>query len=119
MAKSIEASGLTKYYGKLLAVNHIDFAFVSGSAQSPGQVMMPSTLLRWPLLFVSGISIPLREMSFWARALSYASPLTYAQDLMNHAVLGEGAQSLGLDAAVLPPPSDRISHPGDETSRSE
>jgi len=76
--------------------------FASGSTQSPGQVMMPSTLLRWPLLFVSGIFIPLEQMAIWVRAISYLSPLTYAQDLLNHAVLGRGAQSPLLDLLVLP-----------------
>ena len=75
--------------------------FASGSAQSPGQVLMPSTLLRWPLLFVSGIFIPLEEMAPWTRAVSYLSPLTYAQDLLNHAVLGSGAQTPLLDLVVL------------------
>jgi len=74
----------------------------SGSTQSPGQVMMPSTLLRWPLLFISGIFIPLEQMAPWVRAVSYLSPLTYAQDLLNHAMLGRGAQSLLLDLVVLP-----------------
>jgi len=76
--------------------------FASGSAQSPGQVLMPSTLLRWPLLFISGIFIPLEQMAPWTRAISYLSPLTYAQDLLNHAVLGSGAQSPLLDLVVLP-----------------
>lgn len=73
----------------------------SGSAQSPGQVMMPSTFLRWPLLFISGIFVPLEQMASWVRAISYLSPLTYAQDLLNHAVLGSGVQHPLLDAVVL------------------
>jgi ABC-2 type transport system permease protein len=64
--------------------------------------MMPSTLVRWPLMFISGIFISLEEMAPWARALAYLSPLTYAQDLMNHAVLGVGALNRWLDLALLP-----------------
>ena len=63
--------------------------------------MMPSTLIRWPLLFISGIFIPLSEMAPWARALSYLSPLTYAQDVINHAVLGAGYLNRWLDLGVL------------------
>ncbi|TEU12054.1 MAG: ABC transporter permease, partial [Anaerolineales bacterium] len=55
-----------------------------------------------PLLFVSGVFIPLQDMVPWARALSYLSPLTYAQDLMNPAVLGSGHMALWLDLAGLP-----------------
>jgi ABC-2 type transport system permease protein len=63
--------------------------------------MMPSTLIRWPLLFISGIFIPLEEMTTWTRGLAYLSPLTYAQDLMNHAVPGAGLLNPWLDLAVL------------------
>jgi hypothetical protein len=37
----------------------------------------------------------------WARALAYHSPLTYAQDLMNHAVLGAAYLNRWLDLALL------------------
>jgi ABC-2 type transport system permease protein len=63
--------------------------------------MMPSTLLRWPLMFISGIFIPLEDMAPWTRVLAFLSPLTYAQDLLNHAVLGTGLFSLWLNLAVL------------------
>jgi len=36
-----------------------------------------------------------------ARAVAYLSPLTYAQDLMNHAVLGQGLLNPWLDVVVL------------------
>ena len=62
---------------------------------------MPSTLLRWGLLFISGIFIPLVDMGAVARTLAYISPLTYAQDLMNHGVLGQGLLNPWLDLAVL------------------
>lgn len=62
---------------------------------------MPSTLLRWGLLFISGVFIPLTEMAPAARAVAYISPLTYAQDLMSHAVLGTGLLSPWLDLALL------------------
>ena len=75
--------------------------FGSIPARNPGDVMMPSTLLRWGLLFISGVFVPLTEMGTVARALAYLSPLTYAQDLMNHAVLGAGLLSPWLDLAVL------------------
>ncbi len=62
--------------------------FGSIPTHNPGDVQMPSTLIRWVLLFISGVFIPLADMSATARVISYISPLTYAQDLMNHAVLG-------------------------------
>ena len=47
------------------------------------------------------VTAPLGEMAPWARVLAYLSPLTYAQDLMNHAVLGMGLLSPWLDLIVL------------------
>ena len=40
-------------------------------------------------------------MAPWAQALSYLSPLTYAQDLINHAVLGNGYLNPWLDLSLL------------------
>jgi ABC-2 type transport system permease protein len=75
--------------------------FGSIPTRSPGDVQMPSTLIRWVLLFVSGVFVPLAEMSTVARGISYISPLTYAQDLMNHAVLGTGELAIWLNLSVL------------------
>lgn len=75
--------------------------FGSIPTRNPGEVQMPSTLLRWGLLFISGVFIPLEEMAPVARAVAYLSPLTYAQDLMNHAVLGAGLLNSRLDLVVL------------------
>ncbi|HHS98171.1 MAG TPA: ABC transporter permease [Chloroflexi bacterium] len=79
----------------------LGLVFGSIPTRNPGDVQMPSTLLRWGLLFISGVFIPLEEMAPAARAVAYLSPLTYAQDLMNHAVLGMGLLSPWLDLVVL------------------
>lgn len=76
--------------------------FASVPAQSVGSIMMPSTLIRWPLLFISGIFVPLEEMSIWVRPLSYVSPLSYAQDLINRAVFGTGYFATWLGIVLLP-----------------
>jgi ABC-2 type transport system permease protein len=85
-----------------LTFSAFGLVFASIPSQSVGNIMMPSTLIRWPLLFISGIFIPLAEMAPWARPLAYLSPLTYAQDLLNHAVLGSGHLNQWLDLALLP-----------------
>jgi ABC-2 type transport system permease protein len=84
------------------AFSALGLLFASAPGQTVGSILMPSVLLRWPLLFISGVFVPLEGMSTLARAISYLSPLTYTQDLMNHAVLGNGAQSLAVDLIVLP-----------------
>jgi ABC-2 type transport system permease protein len=75
--------------------------FGSIPTRNPGDVQMPSTLLRWGLLFVSGVFISLADLGVVARVLAYISPLTYAQDLMNHGVLGQGLLNPWLDLVVL------------------
>ncbi|MDI7274925.1 MAG: ABC transporter permease [Anaerolineae bacterium] len=83
------------------AFSGLGLAFASLPGQSVGSIMMPSTPIRWPLLFISGVFIPLSEMAPWARAVSYLSPLTYGQDLMHHALDRQGVQHPALDVAVL------------------
>ncbi len=85
-----------------LAFSAFGLVFASIPTRSVGNIMMPSTLVRWPLMFISGIFVPLEEMAAWARGLAYLSPLTYAQDLMNHAILGRGFLNPWLDLALLP-----------------
>ena len=83
------------------AFSTMGLIFGSIPTRNPGDVQMPSTLIRWVLLFVSGVFVPLSEMSTVARGISYVSPLTYAQDLMNHAVLGTGELAIWLNLSVL------------------
>ena len=85
-----------------LAFSAFGLVFASIPVSSVGSIMMPSTLIRWPLLFISGIFMPLEEMVPWVRFLSYLSPLTYAQDLMNYAVLGHGHVNPWIDLFLLP-----------------
>ena len=85
-----------------LASSSFGIAFASVPAESVGNIMMPSTLIRWPLLFVSGVFIPLEQMSPWLLPLSFISPLTYAQDLIALAVHGASYLPVWLDLIALP-----------------
>lgn len=40
-------------------------------------VMMLATLVKFPVILVSGIFVPVETLSGWGRPLAYASPLTY------------------------------------------
>jgi ABC-2 type transport system permease protein len=84
-----------------LAFSSLGLIFGSIPTMNPGDVQMPSTLLRWGLLFISGVFIPLSEMLPAVKAIAFLSPLTYAQDLMNHAVLGSALISPWLDLVLL------------------
>ena len=58
-------------------------------ASSPSNIMLLSNLVRLPLLFVSGIFVPITEMPGWARWVSPLSPLSYASSVMRSAFGGE------------------------------
>lgn len=73
----------------------------SPASDSPPNAMILSNLIRFPLIFISGIFVPLSHMSGAARALAYCSPLTYLVDLFNAAMAGSSAFSSLLDCGIL------------------
>ncbi len=84
-----------------MAFSSLGLIFGSIPTNNPGDVQMPSTLLRWGLMFISGVFIPISEMHPVAQVIAHLSPLTYAQDLMNHAIPRSGTINPWLDIAVL------------------
>ncbi|MFA5268907.1 MAG: ABC transporter permease [Methanoregula sp.] len=87
------ALGLPLIHGMTLIVA-ILFAAICFSAigmllavpptNTPSNIMMLSSLVKFPLVFISGIFVPLEQMPFWGLALSYISPLTYFTDLVRY-----------------------------------
>ncbi len=67
----------------------------------PATVMMLSSLVRFPLVFISGVFIPVEEMPGWGRTIASASPLTYFIDLARYSTTGISYYSLPTDLAVL------------------
>ncbi len=51
-------------------------------AASPSNIMLLSNLVRLPLLFVSGIFVPIAQMPTWAGWIAPLSPLSYASALI-------------------------------------
>jgi len=54
----------------------------------PSTVMMVSNLVKFPLVFISGVFISIWEMQDWMRIIASLSPLTYFTDLVNYSVQG-------------------------------
>jgi ABC-2 type transport system permease protein len=63
--------------------------------------MIFSNLIRFPLIFISGIFVPLSQMEGPGLALAYCSPLTYLVDLFNAAMSGPSIFSPAVDCGVL------------------
>jgi len=57
---------------------------------APQYTQMLSTLIKFPLLFISGVFIPLSSLPAAARAISFISPLTYFTDIARYAT-GHGS----------------------------
>lgn len=75
--------------------------FSSLPTSQPSNVMMLSSVIKFPLVFISGIFIPLNELPGWGQAISYISPLTYFVDISRHLMQGTGQLSIALDLILL------------------
>ena len=78
---------------------YVGLLFSAPPADIPGNVMMLSALVKFPLIFISGIFIPLTALPRWGRTLSLISPLTYLTDLLRYCV-GDG-HYLGVTTDLL------------------
>ena len=59
-------------------------------ATTPSNIMLLSNLVRLPLLFVSGVFLPIAQMPAWARSIACLSPLSYANTLIQSGFGHEG-----------------------------
>jgi len=84
-----------------LAFSALGVLLASPASNSPPNVMIFSNLIRFPLIFMSGIFIPLSQMQGPGLILAYCSPLTYLVDLFNAAVSGTSVFAPLVDGGVL------------------
>lgn len=68
---------------------------------NPSQVMMLSNLVRLPLIFISGVFVPLAEMPRWSRSVVPLSPLSYCSDLFRSAFGSANYFPIWLDLLML------------------
>ena len=73
----------------------------SPATEAPSQVMMLSSLVRFPLIFISGIFIPLENLPFWGKLAAMISPLTYATDIIRYSLGGSGFYPVFLNIAAI------------------
>jgi ABC-2 type transport system permease protein len=99
------ANGLVLVLGMVLAA----FCFSSFSVllsaypptDVPSTVMMISNLVKFPLIFISGVFIPIWDLQDWGRIIASLSPLTYFTDLVNYVTQGISYYSVLVDFVVL------------------
>ena len=73
----------------------------SPAVKSPSNIMMLSSVVRFPLIFISGIFIPLSELSMAGRILSYISPITYIVDIFSYSLKGSHYIPIIVDFSSL------------------
>jgi ABC-2 type transport system permease protein len=62
---------------------------------------MISTVIKFPLVFISGIFVPLGNLPEWGKIFAYISPLTYFTDLVRYSVNQNNYFHIGIDFLAL------------------
>jgi ABC-2 type transport system permease protein len=91
-------------FGLLLAAgacSALGVLFSTLPRRDVGSVMMLSMLVRWPLLFISGLFIPLSALGKWGQKLAWLSPLTFANDILHGAMGNPTYYAPWLDLGML------------------
>ncbi|MFX1255811.1 MAG: ABC transporter permease [Promethearchaeota archaeon] len=70
-------------------------------AENPAQMMVVINSVKFPLIFISGIFLPLTTLPSWVAVLSFFSPLTYFADLSYIACTGTGFFPLWFNFIIL------------------
>ncbi len=68
---------------------------------NPATVMMLSSMIKFPLVFISGIFIPIGELPVWGKTIAAISPLTYFTDLARYSIQGTSYYPVALDILAL------------------
>lgn len=75
--------------------------FAAYPTESPGDIMSMLNMVRLPLIFISGVFIPLESIPSIGQVAGFFSPLTYGNDLIRAAYLGDSHFNPLIDVAML------------------
>jgi ABC-2 type transport system permease protein len=67
----------------------------------PATSQMLSSLVKFPLVFISGVFIPVEQLPEWGRIIASFSPLTYFTDLTRQLILEKSYYPLALDLLMI------------------
>ena len=84
-----------------LCFSSLGVLLASPSARSPSHIMMLSSIVRFPLIFISGIFIPLKNLQGLGKLIAYFSPITYLVDIFNFSFKRESHISLFIDFTII------------------
>ena len=75
--------------------------FAAYPTENVGEVMSMLNTVRLPLIFISGVFIPISAMPQIGQAIAFFSPLTYGNDMIGYAYTGTSLFSPLLDILAL------------------
>jgi len=84
-----------------LCFSSLGVLLASPSVPNPSYIMMLSSLIRFPLIFISGIFIPIENLHGIGRILTYFSPITYLVDIFNYSFTSQSHISIIIDFTTL------------------
>jgi ABC-2 type transport system permease protein len=67
----------------------------------PATINMIASVVKFPVVFISGIFISLNELPVWGQWIAYISPLTYFTDIARNNIQGQGYLPPVIDFAAL------------------
>jgi ABC-2 type transport system permease protein len=67
----------------------------------PATVNMIAAAVRFPVIFISGVFIPLQQLPHWGQWIAYISPLTYFTDIARGCIQGQAHLPPAVDFALL------------------
>jgi ABC-2 type transport system permease protein len=75
--------------------------FAAYPTESPGDIISMVNVVRFPLIFISGVFIPIATLPSVGQMIAYISPLTYANDLIQGGYNGKMTFHPIVDVAML------------------
>jgi ABC-2 type transport system permease protein len=81
--------------------SYLGMLFSTPPTNVPSNIMMITNLVKFPLVFISGVFIPIEQMPPWGRTISLFSPLTYITDLMRYSIQGDSYHPIRLDFTAI------------------
>ena len=84
-----------------LCFSSMALIFSSPATSSPATIMMLSSLIKFPLVFVSGVFMPVGELPAWAKVIASLSPLTYFTEVTRYCIGGTSHYPLSVSLLLL------------------
>jgi len=84
-----------------LCFSSMALIFSFPATSSPAAIMMLSSLIKFPLVFVSGVFMPVAELPAWTKVIASVSPLTYFTEVARYCMGGTSYYPLSVSLLLL------------------